>query len=519
LGTLLNKASLREILQARFANDTITSLSQLPKPDIFLNIDKAANRVKEAVQSNQKIVVVGDYDVDGVTSAAILTLFFESINVKHEVVLPNRFRDGYGLNPDIAKRADAQLLITVDNGISAIAASEVCKSRNIDLIIIDHHTVPEILPHAYAIVHPHFSSLAQKNISAGLVAWYFVGALKQCFGVDFDMRQILDIAALSTIADVMPLLDINRVIVKAGLDVFETSNRPYALAFKELIKQNRASSTDVAFKLAPRLNSAGRLEDASLAYEFLISKTVDEARARLAVLDELNEQRKHIEKTVVAKASKLASKESNAVVVWGEAWNEGVIGIVASRLVQEFRVPAFVISINNEEAKGSARAPKGYDLYSMMKEHESIFTKFGGHKLAAGFSLKTANIEDFAHKINLSSQQTEDAPPFALGELIANELDLELLDLISHFEPFGEGNTRPIFITNSAKVAKVMQVGKSIKYTKLVVEISQKSFEILQREDEPSFSVGQSLNFAYSPAKNEFNGKVSIQLRMERIFK
>lgn len=513
----LDKQSLEQLLQSRFENDEVKSLSSLPPPDIFENIFLAANRVKSAIKQQEKIVIVGDYDVDGVTSAAILSIFFNIVGADYEVILPNRFTDGYGLNPQIAKRVNANLVITVDNGIAAIEAAKECALKNMQLIIIDHHSIGEELPAAYAIVHPSFSSLKQKQISAGLVVWYFVAALKKCFEIDFDMKSLLDIAALSTVADVMPLTDINRVIVKAGMSAFKNSNAPYVLAFKEMLKKDEITAFDIAFRLAPRLNCAGRLEDATLAYDFLMSKTLNEARGRLLYLDNLNEERKKVENSVLTEALTQIDENAKAVVVYGKEWNEGVVGIVAGKLAEKFSLPTFAISVNNDDAKGSARAPKGYNLYEMMSSCKEIFTKFGGHKLAAGFSLKTKDIEDFNKKIQQFAVIVEDVPSIVLGKFKAKELDLKLHDLITQYEPYGEGNSRPIFYAKDICVKSVNQVGKQMKFTKMVVDFEGYDFEILHKEDVISFYVGQNLELYYSISRNDFNGTSKIQLKIEKL--
>lgn len=513
----LDKQSLEKLLEARFINDEVKSLSSLPSPDSFENIFLAADRVKKAIESKEKIVIVGDYDVDGVTSAAILSIFLNATQANYEVILPNRFTDGYGLNPQIAKRVDAKLLITVDNGIAAIEAAKECAAKNMDVIVIDHHSIGDELPLAYAIIHPIFSTLAQKQISAGLVVWYFVAALKKCFEIDFDMKSLLDIAALSTVADVMPLTDINRVVVKAGMGVFKNSNAPYVLAFKEMLKKNDITAFDIAFRLAPRLNCAGRLEDATLAYDFLMSKTLNEAREKLLYLDSLNEERKRVENSVLSEAFAQIDGSAKAIVVSGNDWNEGVIGIVAGKLAEKFALPTFAISINNESAKGSARAPKGYNLYEMMCACKDIFTKFGGHKQAAGFSLKAELISELNQKIQSFAKITEEIVSPTLGMLNAKHIDLELCDIISRYEPYGEGNHRPIFYAKNICVKRVSQVGKQMKFTKMVVDFDGYEFEILHKEESVSFAIGQSLELYYSVSKNEFNGKSTVQLKIEKL--
>jgi len=406
----LTKERLFAILNRRFEQDEIKKLSDLQNPAVFKDMQKAVERIAEAIKNREKIALVGDYDVDGVVSSVILKEFFDHIKYPLEVILPNRFSDGYGISPQVLNRIDAPLIITVDNGINAIEAAGICKKRGVDLIITDHHTCPDNLPDAFAIINPKQPGCGFefKEICGAGVAWYLAAALKKRLGIElFDMRSSLDILAIATISDAVPLVSVNRIIVRAGLKVLEKSKRASIKAFKQKLGKEKFSSEDIGFALAPKLNAAGRMNSASEAYEFLMSKSISEASRWLDYLWDLNTQRKEVESLITTAAKEMTDINDRVIVVWGEKWHEGVIGIVASRLVDLFELPAIVFSINEGIAKGSARSVGNVDIYSLIKEHEEMLVNFGGHKQAAGLSIKAEDIPNFKKLINESAEKID----------------------------------------------------------------------------------------------------------------
>ncbi|MEO1953463.1 MAG: DHH family phosphoesterase, partial [Campylobacterales bacterium] len=330
----LTKQQLYNILLSRFETQD-KKLSHIPNPALLKDATKSAKRIAQAIKNNQKIVLVGDYDVDGVVSSAIMVDFFRQIPYPLEAVIPNRFNDGYGVSPSILNRIEADLIITVDNGISAIEAGKICKQRGIDLIITDHHTPSEILPDAYAIIDPKLDDCEYpfKEICGAEVAWLLLGLVKKELSLNINMGSFLDVLCIAIIADIMPLIDINRTLVKEGLKAISNSTRPASIIIRDFLNKPRISSEDIAFAIAPRINSAGRLEDASIALEFFIAQDTHSAYKQFEILNSLNEHRKETEAETTKEAIDEVDEDAKVIVVAREDWHEGVVGIVASRLV------------------------------------------------------------------------------------------------------------------------------------------------------------------------------------------
>ena len=442
---MLTKEKIKRILSANI--DEISSLS-IPHFSLLSDIQKAAKRVKKAIENNEKIVIVGDYDVDGVSSSAIMYLFLSEIYDNFEVKIPNRFKDGYGLTSKLLEDIEADLIITVDNGISAFEAAKECKKRGIDLIITDHHTPSETLPDAYAIVNPKTSEdFLFKEICGAEVAWYLCAAIKSEMKLKKDLREYLDIVALAIIADVMPLQNLNRVLVNMGLKRLNNPKRVFAKVLKNYFKDIKAS--DIAFNIAPRLNAAGRIEDAKVAFEFLISDDYNEALNLYLTLDRLNNLRKEREKEIL---DSIEIDNEDFILVKGD-YHEGVIGIIASRLVHKYNKPAIVFSKSEDILKGSGRSLGNVDIFELISECEEVLEGFGGHKLACGVKIKEDNFEKLKQLLNkkIKRYKKEDffIKDFVLGELPFSEIDSELLDILNFYEPYGEGNPKPKFITTA----------------------------------------------------------------------
>jgi single-stranded-DNA-specific exonuclease len=522
----IDKATLKELLTKRF-DGKFKKLSDIPDPALLLNAQRAAQRVVDAIHKGEKIALVGDYDVDGVTSSAITALFFKAINVPLSVTIPNRFRDGYGISPTVLERIDADLIITVDNGISAVEAAAVCKKRGIDLIITDHHTPPEILPDAYAIIDPKLKECPYpfKEICGAQVAWLFLALIKRQLGAKVDMSQFLDLLSLAIVADVMPLTDINRAIVQAGLKQFQTSTRPSSVVIHDFLNKSRLSSEDIGFQIAPRLNSAGRLEDAIIAFNFLVAPTTAEAYRYFDELNELNTRRKSTEADVSDEALLHVNENDTILVVAGKNWNEGVVGIVAARLSQKFLKPTIALSVSNGIAKGSARSVGQINIYELIKENTHLLEKFGGHKMAAGLSMREENLAQFTQDINQSAA-TLDASLFEekeniIGSLASDEIDFELLNILEEFEPYGEGNIRPKFIAQDAQIMTIKYFGAQQDHSRLTLHFNPDEHgtqELLAFRQNISISLNKKITCSYSVNRNEFRDNVSLQLIIERIY-
>ncbi len=523
---LLDHSALEAFLSRRFEACS-EKLSDIPHPDLLKDAQKGAKRLAKAIRNGEKIAVVGDYDVDGVTSTAIVKRFFDLIGTPLTTAIPNRFIDGYGVSPGILERIEADVIFTVDNGINAFAAAEVCKTRGIDLIITDHHTPSDTLPDAYAIINPkqHDCSYPFKEICGAQVAWLLMGMLKHELQLTIDMRQFFPFLALAIIADVMPLVGINRSIVKTGLEMMQRSPLPPFGIIRDYLNRSSITSEDIAFQIAPRINSAGRLEDASIALEFLLAGTAQKAFHQFELLSSLNTLRKETEAQTTEEALLQANTEDAVIVVAGEHWNEGVVGIVASRLVSRFQKPAIVLSIHNGIAKGSGRSIGNVDLYSLIKSQETLLEKFGGHKMAAGLSMKSEQVDLFRRQINIVAQ-TIDPADFVpssdiVGELEHHLINFELLELLERFEPYGEGNPRPRFLIRDAEVVNIKLFGSDQSHSRLELRpspLQPKTLELIAFRRTLEYPDNKKMSCSYTVNKNEWGGRVSLQLMVERVF-
>ncbi len=447
--------------------------------------------------------------------------FFESLGVKVDYIIPNRFNHGYGLSVKIANEIDSGLVITVDNGISAYESSLILKEKNVDLIITDHHTVGEKVPVALAIINPKQEdcNFEFKEICGAQVAWYFCAAIKKELNASVDLSSYLDLLTLAIIADIMPMTSLNHTMVKQGLKKIKNSKREAFKLLNQHLQKEILVSDDVGFTIAPKINSAGRMEDASLALEFLLSKCKNSAYENLAVLDELNEFRKKLQEEITQKARKQIKSNDKAIVVWGEEWHEGVIGIVASKLSNEFKKPAFVFSIKNNIAKGSARANSEISLYDLISKASSLLIGFGGHKNAAGLSMDASNLEEFKNIINnelITINNSLHNEFITLGELDVSSVDLDFISIIEEFEPYGLENERPIFTVSNAKLVKAELIGKDKNHLKLTLNSDGFIFEALKFYDSNT-KLNDSLDLIISISKNEFRGVVTTSFLIQEI--
>lgn len=522
----LNKSDLFELLSKRFDSQD-KKLSQIPNPELLMDANKAAKKIAQAVRNNKRITLVGDYDVDGVSSTAIMVDFFKQIPYPLEAIIPNRFIDGYGVSPTVLQRVDADLVITVDNGISAIEAAKICKQRGIDLIITDHHTPSEVLPDAYAIVDPKLSTCNYpfKDICGAEVAWLLLGLVKKELCLNIDMKQFLDILAIAIIADIMPLVNINRTLVKEGLKLMMYSKRPSSVIIRDFLNKSQITSEDIAFNIAPRINSAGRLEDASIALDFYTAQDAHTAYTQFELLGRLNDLRKETEAQTSKEAISSVNENDKIIVVAGKDWHEGVVGIVAARLVDKFGRPAIVLSIKDKEAKGSARSIGEVNIYELIKANEHLLSKFGGHKMAAGLGLHVKDIAAFTKAVNASAAtiaQEDFIPKEQIsGILNSEDIDTELLTLLEQFEPYGEANLRPTFLIKDAEVINIKLMGADKSHSRIEVRQyphQRKTIELIAFRKVFEMPQNRKLTCSYSVSKNEFNGRISAQLLVNKIF-
>lgn len=453
-------------------------LKDLTPPDAMLDRDVAADRLARAVSAKERIVVFGDYDVDGTTSAVILGDVLTALGGDVVTLLASRFDGGYGLSEGALLRvraANPSLVVTCDCGSSDHERIQKMRKAGVDVVVVDHHLVPkEALP-ANAFLNPHRPEcgFAYKHMTSAGLALSLAGAVRAALGAKVDLRAWLDLVALGTIADVAPLDGDNRRLVRAGLAVLTSPTaRPGIAALREAAKLKAGTplgAGDVAFKLGPRLNAAGRLGDPEVTLQLLKARTAAEARSLAGRIELLNQERKAIEARVteaaIAQVREVYGAEpAHGIVVAGEGWHRGVVGITAARLVETFGVPSIVIAIENGHGHGSARTPDDFLLYDCIAKCREHLEAFGGHQAAAGLSLVASNVAKFRASFSdaCAAQPAPARDPRVVEVDVAIDDDAFLLPSVSELrdlEPLGEGNAEPVFLLRNARVERASVVG------------------------------------------------------------
>jgi len=518
----LTLPALENLLQERF-KEGFLSLKDLPDPSTFKDMERATARIVSAIEHHEQIGIVGDYDVDGVTATTLMKRFFDAIGYEVVWIIPNRFRDGYGISPSVIERIlPLDVIITVDNGIAGVEAGKRCQEEGIDLIITDHHLLPPQLPPAYAIIDQKQPecTFPYEEVCGAQIAWYLIASLKRALGYDFSMMPYMALSAIAIIADVMPLQHINRAMVIAGLKELNRAKFPAIEAFLETYKKQALTAEDIAFLLAPLLNSAGRMSDAKEAVAFLLSSTLQEAHQHLHQLIQRNELRKSTESAITKEAKEAVCDEDALIVVWGEEWHEGVLGIVASRLCDTFEKPAIVLSRDeNGLLKGSGRSFGMCHLFETLHSSRPLLEKFGGHSAAVGLSLYEKNLEAF--KKSLSTAYTPSLEPYMdpdiVGVLPLSEVTFALSTLLERYEPYGEGNRKPKFLSEGVMLASVDRMGKEGEHLRFTFTFEGEHYVGVQFRATTSLVAGERVNIVYTVNENHFRQRVTLQLMIEKI--
>ena len=514
------------------------SLRHLHSPFLMKDMDRAVDRVIRAIDTREKILVYGDYDVDGVTSTAVLVTFLQELGANPGYYIPHRITEGYGLNLDAVRRfADqgVRLLITTDCGISNYPEIEEAVKLGIDTIVIDHHEVPAELPPAEAVLNPRqrdcqfpFDHLAGVGVAFQLVIGLRASLRKRGFWNAADppnLKKYLDLVCLGTIADMVPLSDENRILVKFGLEELTRGNRRGIKALKTLsdLDEKVIKTGHVAFQLSPRLNASGRLDHARRAVELLLSDSKDHATKAASKLQTLNNRRQQIEDRIRDDVIKQIEEDPcrlNRPCLFFSSpdWHPGVIGIVASRLVERFLMPAVLIAVNDENiGRGSGRSVNGIDLYAMLDTCRELLTAFGGHRMAAGFTVRGEVIPElrslFEKTLHRHSVSQPAGPDLMIdAEVTLEEIDHQLLRDLSRLEPHGVGNPRPLFVSRNVTVCDRKIVGKDS--LKLTVKNKQ-SFQAIgfRRADLFPRAAGM-IDLVFTPQLNDWRGSSRIELEV-----
>ena len=501
------------------------SLDQLHDPYELHDMDKAVTRIRQAIENYEQILIYGDYDADGMTSASIVKEALEQLGAECQVYLPNRFTDGYGPNASVYKyfieNQGISLIVTVDNGVAGHEAIELAQSMGVDVIVTDHHSMPEVLPDAYAIVHPEHPEAEYpfKHLAGCGVAFKLATALLEEVQVE-----LLDLVAIGTIADMVSLTGENRILVKYGLSVFKNTQR---IGLQELFKiagiqENEVDEETVGFQIAPRLNALGRLDDPNPAIELLTGFDEEEARDIALMINQKNEERKEIVQKIYDEAKTMVDLNKPVQVLAGEGWNPGVLGIVAGRLLEELHQPVIVLNIENGLAKGSARSIEAVDIFEALDPHRDLFVAFGGHAGAAGMTLEASKLEALSqvlvayiedNQVDLSTKNEL----FLDEELSLPDLTLETLKNFEKLAPFGMDNKKPVFYLKDFKVENARTMGAGNTHLKLKVSQADAVFEVVAfglGDLATEFSQTKNLELAVTLSVNKWNGKTSLQLML-----
>lgn len=482
-GPLLSRVlAARGVQDPAAAAHLLDGRDELTDPFLMRDMDKAVARIQQAVDAGERIVIFGDYDVDGVSATAILFECLQNLGALVRCKLPSRDGGGYGLNADTVRALAEKgytLIITVDNGIAAVQEAALARSLGVDLVITDHHLPGDTLPEAAAVVDPNRADDTSpcKQLCGAGVAFKLCAALEGCPPEEL-LAVFGELAALGTIADVMPLVGENRTIVREGLAMLADSNRPGLQALLEAAGYagKPITTETVSFGLAPRLNAAGRMDSAALALKLLLCEHEEQAAGIAARLQEINAARQKAEQEIFAAARQAleadpARAHDRVLVVAGEGWHPGVIGIVASRLMERYGRPAIVIAIEGEEGRGSGRAPAGFHLHAAITACQHLLLRCGGHAAAAGLTIQTGNIPAFRAAINAWAVQKAPAPgPETLtadASAAIAELALAPVQELGRLAPFGAGNPVPQLLVQNAVVDGIWPMGNEGRHTRL----------------------------------------------------
>jgi single-stranded-DNA-specific exonuclease len=509
----------------------------LPSPFEMIDMAPAVARLVRAIEDKEQIGIWGDYDVDGTTGASLLVCFLRALGAQPIYYVPHRIEEGYGLNTAGLRRLEERgvgLVVTVDCGISNAIEIEAAREFGLDIIVIDHHQPPSELPRALAVVNPHRKdcSFPDKGLCAAGLAFYVVIALRAKLrergwfpNGALDIRPYLDIVTLGTIADMVPLRGVNRTLLRRGLQELSSSSRPGIVALKKVagIPDGDVSAGQVGFRLGPRINAAGRVDYGIKVVELLTTES-NETAARIAQeLEAHNIERRAVEAAVLEQALACATAVMDgggchSLVLAGDGWHAGVLGIVASRIVEKYCRPTVVIGFEGDQGKGSARSIRGFHLVQGFQYCAEHLEKFGGHEYAGGLSIKAAKLERFAEEFEKFARQAlmpDDLLPLLEvdAELQFSEVDLGLLRQLNVLKPFGVGNPEPLFMTTGAEICERRTFSSGVRY-RLRQAGRVISGVVFGAPDEIPGAPGELLDVAYRLSQNEWNGTSAAELRL-----
>ena len=520
--------SARGINTARQANEYLCCDCELLDPFLMTDMDRAADRVRLAMERGEKIAVFGDYDVDGITATCLLTAFLRRNGANVIGYIPGRLEEGYGLNPiaiDQLHREGVNLIITVDCGITAVDEAQMCKELGIDLVITDHHECKDVLPEAAAVVDPHRpdGGYPHKNLSGVGVAFKLAAALSG------DQQAVLneyaDMVCLGTVADVMLLQGENRVFVAKGLESLRHTRRPgiAALMKESGCAQETVSASAIGFMLAPRINAAGRMGQIDLAVDLFLTDAPEKAAELAKALCDLNRQRQNVESGIYDQAVSMLpeGKTPEAIVLADETWHQGVVGIVASRIAEEFCCPTFLICLDGDHGKASSRSFGGFNLFASLTTLSDLLESYGGHELAAGFTISRSQIPAFRKAVCelAAAYYSDDSPITCIDIDCAIEpelLTIRGIESLNQLEPTGNGCPKPVLMMKKLTVDRIQMVGGG-KHMRLRLRSGRNAINAIYFSASPetaSIQQGDVVDVAFNPQINEFRGERSVQMNL-----
>lgn len=504
-------------------------------PFLMLDMEKATKRIIKAIKNKEKTIIYGDYDVDGITSITVLKQFLEERGLDVDYYIPNRLEEGYGLNKEavqeIAKK-EYTLMITVDCGISGIEEIDLANSEGIETIVTDHHEQLDTLPNAYAIINPKRkdNTYPFRGLAGVGVVFKLIQALSLELGLDEkEYLKYLDIVCIGTISDIVPLINENRVIAKLGLMLVKCTKN---IGLRELIKETgykNINSTMISFGIAPRINACGRMGRQEEALQLFLAKDVEKAKEITKHLEKYNVERQETEKSIFKQAMQKLEKEDleniSSIVLAGENWHHGVIGIVASRITEKYFKPTILICIEGNEGKGSGRSIPGFDLHQALVDSSKFLKKYGGHEMAVGLSLEKDKINDFKknfEKISENKNVKQLIPVINIDcEIMKKDLNKETIEQIKLLEPFGEMNKQPLVVYKNLKIVSIRSLSEG-KHLKLMLKddnetINAIGFNLGELANE--YLIGDKIDIVGILETNTYNGQEQIQINIRDIMK
>ena len=518
-----------------------TSLTQLSPPFSIKDMDAAVDRILAAIERKEKILIFGDYDVDGITATTLVLEFLHSVDADVSYYIPHRIAEGFGLKKnhisDVAIPNGIHLIITVDCGSDGQDAVKSARNAGIDVIITDHHMIPNSIPPALAVVNPKRNDCPSgfHDLAGVGVAFYLLICLrKKLRDINFwkdrpepNLKYYCDLVALGTLADVVPLTRENRILITAGIDMIRATDRPGLNALMEVCEINKHTldADDIVFYLAPRLNSAGRLDHASIAAELLLAKDINTARTIAHSLHQLNQNRRSIENKILAEVEDHLKNnpqllQKNTLVLTHQDWHIGILGIVASRLMKKYCRPVVLITTADGIGKGSARSIPEVNLYEGLSACADNIENFGGHPMAAGLSIKTENIDRFKNNFENIVSRMANPVDFTPKIIIDCRLDFgnisdKLIDELETLKPFGSANHEPLFMTKDVHIVSSKPVGNH--HRQMVLEQNTgKTFNAIQFNVDTRIPLKETFDqIAFRLRWNRWNGRKSAQIIVE----